>query len=79
MKKQSSVVEPVVIDTAACAAAEKEKADEKGKGGKVDAKKVKDKGDKKVCIQLCNLSFIGSVLSFSRVVLIYRKPPAVKK
>ena len=49
MKKHSSVVEPVVIDTGASAAAEKEKADEKGKGGKVDAKKGKDKGDKKVC------------------------------
>ena len=52
MKKQSAVVEPVVIDTGASAAAEKEKADEKGKGNKADAKKGKDKGDKKVCIQM---------------------------
>ena len=48
MKKQSIAVEPVVTDTAASAAAEKEKADDKGKGGKADPKKGKDKGDKKV-------------------------------
>ena len=53
MKKQSSAVEPVVTDTAINAAAEKEKADEKGKLSKADARKGKDKGDKKVCIQLC--------------------------
>ena len=48
MKKQASAVEPVVNDGSTSAAAEKEKVDEKGKGGKGDAKKGKDKGDKKV-------------------------------
>lgn len=48
MKKQASAVEPVVADGSTSAAVEKEKTDEKGKGGKGDAKKGKDKGDKKV-------------------------------
>ena len=52
MKKHSITVEPVVTDTTASAAAEKEKVDDKGKGGKADPKKGKDKGDKKVCMQL---------------------------
>lgn len=52
VKKQASAVEPVVNDGSTSAAAEKEKVDEKGKGGKGDAKKGKDKGDKKSSITL---------------------------
>ena len=57
MKKQSSAVEPVVTDGTASAVAEKEKTDEKGKGGgKADVKKGKDKGDKKVYNRVIHLS-----------------------
>lgn len=37
-----------MTDAASTAATEKDKPEEKGKGGKGDAKKGKDKGDKKV-------------------------------
>jgi len=47
VKRHSYAVEPAVTDATAIAATEKDKPDEKGKGGKGDAKKGKDKGDKK--------------------------------
>lgn len=77
MKKQSNAVEPMVADGGSNVVAEKEKTDEKSKGGKGDPKKGKDKGDKKVCyhkihpLQLVAFNF--------RVMLIYKKLPAPKK
>ena len=78
MKKQASAVEPVVNDGSTSAAAEKEKVDERGKGGKGDAKKGKDKGDKKVLN--CAMHLIIYVLFYiSRVVLLCKKPTVLKR
>lgn len=67
----------MVTDGAVSVAAEKEKTDEKGKGGKGDAKKGKDKGDnKKVSKCTTHDNFMPT---FFRVVLIYKKVPVAKK